>query len=347
MPIRLPLACVLAALLAGCYSLQAVRGELELLGARRPLAEVRADPATDARTAAALAVAVEARDLTRAALGTRGGSYASFVRLPREWPVWTLVVAPELAVEPRRQCFVFVGCLDYRGFFRETDALAASDLARARGDDAYLAPVPAFSTLGWFDDPVLWSMLRWDDATLAGMIAHELAHESLYTADDTAFDEAYAEVVGAAIVGRMFAAPERAAALARWRAQQDTALRRNALLLAARGDLAALYAEPIGDAAKRTAKRERLARLGAELGAIDPRWATEAWDNARLALTATYAALKPGFEALLAEEGGDLARFKARVTDLAKRPPVERRAALAAAADAAQREPWLSGERAE
>jgi len=348
MPIRFPVVLLVAsAALAGCYTLQAVRGELELLGARRSLAEVRADPTTDARTAAALGIAVEARDLTRAALGTRGGSYASFVSLPRQWPVWSLVVAPELAVAPRRQCFVFVGCLDYRGYFREADARAAFDAARARGDDAFLAPVPAFSTLGWFDDPVLWSMLRWDDATLAGMIAHELAHESLYTGDDTAFDEAYAETVGDEIVRRMFATAERAKALARWRAQQVAAARRTALLLAARRDLAALYAQPIADEAKRNSKLERLTQLSAELGAIDPRWANDAWDNARLALTATYAELKPGFEALLAEEGGELARFSARAKDLAKQPPADRRAALVAAADAAQLGPWLSGERPE
>jgi predicted aminopeptidase len=338
---------VASAVLAGCYPLQAVRGQLELLGARRPLAEVSADPTTAPRTVTSLAIAAEARDLTRAALGTHGGSYASFVELPREWPVWNLTVAPELAVEPRRQCFAFIGCLAYRGFFREADARAALEAARARGDDAFLAPVPAYSTLGWFDDPLLWSMLRWDDATLAAMVAHEIAHESLYTGDDTSFDEAYAETVGAAVVRRMFATPARAAALAGWQAQQRRAARRTALLLAARRDLAALYDAGLTDEAKRSGKRQRLAELSAALGAVDPRWATEAWDNARLASTATYAELVPGFDALLAEEGDDLARFRARAAALAEQEPVRRRAALAAAARSAQAASRSSAERPE
>lgn len=340
------LALAAGATLGGCYTLQAVRGQLEVLGARRPLEEVRADPATDARTARALAVAAEARDHARAALGLDSGSYRSFVRLPREWPVWNLVVAPELSGEPRRQCFVLIGCLAYRGFFAEADARAAAAAARARGDDAFVAPVPAYSTLGWFDDPVLWSMLRWDEATLAGMIAHELAHEALYLGDDTAFDEAFAEVVGDAVVRRMFAAPDRAAALAAWEAQRERGARRTALLLAARHDLAALYSRAIPDDAKRAAKAERLARLRQDLGALDPAWRDERWDNARLALTATYAELVPGFEALLAAEGGDLARFRARAAALAKEGPEARRAALLAAARAASGAAGQSASRA-
>lgn len=333
--IRLALLLLTGLALGGCYTLQAVQGQLEVLAARRPLAEVRADPATDARTAHALRIAAEARDLTHAALGTKSGSYRSFVRLSREWPVWNLVVAPEFDVAPRLQCFVLIGCLTYRGFFDEADARAAFERARARGDDAFLAPVPAYSTLGWFDDPIMWSMLRWDEATLAGMIAHELAHEALYTGDDTAFDEAFAEAVGNAVVRRMFAGPERAAALARWEARRYEGAAREALLLAARADLAALYAQPLDDAAKRAGKQSRLARLVTELGALDAGWAEAAWDNARLALTATYAELVPGFEALLAEEGGDLARFRARAAALAREPAAERRRVLLAKAAAA------------
>jgi predicted aminopeptidase len=342
LPATAPAAALVAAAslaLGGCYTLQAVRGQLEVLGARRPLAEVRADPATDARTAAALAVAEEARDLTRAALGLAGGSFRSFVELPREWPVWNLTVAPELGSAPRKQCFVLVGCLDYRGFFAEADARAAAAAARARGDDAFVAPVPAYSTLGWFDDPLMWSMLRWDEATLAGMVAHELAHEALYTGDDTAFDEAFARTVGDAVVRRMFATPARAAALARWEDRQRRADAREARLLAARRDLAAIYAAGLTDVAKRAGKRQRLAELAAELG-------EDGWDNARLALTATYAELTPGFAALLAEEGGDLARFRARAARLAREPPEARRASLLAAA-AGQAESRPSAERPE
>lgn len=332
--------------LGGCYTVQVARGQFEVLGARRPLEAVRADPRTDPRVAASLAIAAEARDLTRTALRLDSDSYQSFVELPREWPVWNLTVAPELGIAPRRHCFLLVGCLAYRGYFVEAEAQAAAAAARARGDDAYVAPVPAYSTLGWFDDPVLWSMLRWDDATLAGMIAHELAHETLYTGDDTAFDEAFAEVIGDAIVRRMFDTREREAALARWEAQRRRSAARTTLTLAARRDLAALYAGPFDDAAKRAGKRARLEQLQRELGALDPAWARERWDNARLALTAAYAELVPGFEALLAAELGDLGRFVARARSLAELPPAQRRSALEDAARWRQSSKRASGERA-
>lgn len=315
--------------LGGCYTLQAARGQVEVLAARRPIAKVLADPATDAATAEALAIAVEARDLARAGLGLRSRSYEGFVRLEREWLLWNVVVAPELELAPRPQCFVLVGCLAYRGFFAEDAARAAAERARARGDDAYIGPVPAYSTLGWFDDPVYWTMLRWDGPTLAAMVAHELAHEALYTGDDSGFDEAFAETVGDAVATRVFAAPDRAEALVRWRerrAREDAWTR---TVLAARGDLAAIYAGPLDPEAKRAAKRERLARLAAEVGGE--------WNNARLALIATYDSLKPGFAALLAEEGGDLARFLERARRLARLPPEARREALADALARAQR----------
>ena len=336
MRLRTVFGTALCLALAGCYTLQAVRGQWEVLGARRSLAAVRADPATDPRTAQSLAIAAEARDLTRAALGLRrSGSYSSFVRLPREWPVWNVIVAPEFAVEPRPQCFALIGCLAYRGFFAEADAHAWAERARARGDDVFVAPVPAYSTLGWFDDPVMWSMLRWDDATLAGFVAHELAHEALYTGDDTAFDEAFAETVAAAVVQRMFTTPERADLLTRWRRSRQVQAQSDALRLAARGELAVLYASTADVATLRTGKRVRLERLTQELSALASGLGSQRWDNARLALTATYAELVPGFTGLLAEADGDLGRFRTRVAELAHQPPEVRRAALAAAAQRA------------
>jgi len=329
------------ALLSGCYTLQAVRGQLEVLAARRPLAEVLADPATDADTGAKLALSAEVRDAARKALGLDPrGSFRSFVRLPRAWPVWTVVVAPELSVAPRRQCFLVVGCLDYRGFFDPADAARYAARARARGDEAFASGVPAYSTLGWFDDPVLWSMLRWDGPTLAEFIAHESAHEAVYRGDDGAFDEAFAEVVGAALVRRAFATPARAAALARWEVDRALGAAHDRALLVARAELAALYASGAAPATQRAAKQARFAALRAELTALArgagraelaERWAGAQYDNARLALAATYAELVPGFEALLEESGGDLGAFATRVRALARESAAARRAVLAAA----------------
>jgi predicted aminopeptidase len=341
---RRPLLVLCCCLVGGCATLgyygQAVWGQLGVLAARRPIDRVLADPDTPAETARKLEVARAARGFAQAELALpRTGSYRSYVALDRPYPVWSVIAAPELSVEPRVTCYLLVGCLAYRGYFdRAAAEREAARLAR-QGYDVDIGPVPAYSTLGWFDDPVFSSMLAWDDATLAEMIFHEHAHELVYTHDDTAFDEAFATLVGQEGVRRWLATRGDAAARERWAHRREIEREFVALLLAARADLAALYAGEADEAAKRAGKRARLERLrdeartlGARLGDTDmfAAWFARPVNNARLALVATYEDRVPAFEALLAQEGGELPRFYARVRALARMDADARAAALAA-----------------
>jgi predicted aminopeptidase len=187
-------------LLGGCASLRyyahVVHGQASLLLHRRPIAEVVRDPATDADLARRLRLAAQARQFASSHLGLpHNRSYTSYVDLHRPYVAWNVFATPPYSVDAVPQCFPIAGCVAYRGYFDQARAQARAAQLKAQGDDVWIGPVPAYSTLGWFADPIVSSMLRWDDDELAGTIFHELAHQKLYVKDDTAFNESFASFV--------------------------------------------------------------------------------------------------------------------------------------------------------
>lgn len=149
-----------AALLAACcepgYYAQAVRGHLELMRLSRPIAEVLTDPQLSANRRLGLTTIVQVRDFASQKLGLpENGSYRTFADLGRPYAVWNVVDAPEFSLEPRRWCFPVAGCVSYRGYFREQAGRDEAARLGAEGFDTDLYGVSAYSTLRWFDDPVL------------------------------------------------------------------------------------------------------------------------------------------------------------------------------------------------
>lgn len=346
MPIALPaprlLAPLLFALLGGCASLdyyaQLGRGQLELLAAREPVAELLADPAGDAELKHSLALAQAARDFASAELGLPDNrSYRLYADLGRPYVVWNVFATPELSLAPLTHCFPVAGCVAYRGYYRQGRARGAAALLQQRGLDTYVAGIEAYSTLGWFADPLLNTMLRWGDERLAAVIFHELAHQQLYIADDTAFNESFASFV------------ERQG-LQQWRATRGLApgdareesMRRQftELILASRERLQALYDGPGSERHKRSGKAAEFERLRAEYRALrDGPWRGDArydaWimaplNNAKLLPFGLYDHWVPAFAALFAEAGGDWARFYRRAAELGALAPAERERRLAA-----------------
>lgn len=190
----------MALVLAGCASLNyyshVARGQLSLLLHRRPIERVVSDPHTPNALAARLRLAREARQFASTALGLpKNRSYTTYVQLHREFVVWNVFATPRFSVDAIPQCFPIAGCVAYRGYFSKSRAEAAAEQLKAGGDDVWVGGVPAYSTLGWFADPILSSMLRWDDDELAATIFHELAHQLIYLKDDTAFNESFATFV--------------------------------------------------------------------------------------------------------------------------------------------------------
>jgi predicted aminopeptidase len=331
-------------LLNGCASLdyyaQVSRGQLDLLAARQPMAVLLAAPQTDPELKRRLALAQQARTFASAELGLPDNrSYRLYADLQRPYVVWNVFATPELSLQPLTHCFPIAGCVAYRGYYQQGRARGAAALLQAEGLDTYVVGIEAYSTLGWFADPILNTMLRWDDQRLAAVIFHELAHQQLYVQDDTAFNESFASFVEQQGLRQWRAARGLAADDA-----QEARMRRQftALILASRERLQALYDGPLDDAGKRAAKAAEFERLRAEYRTLraaqwggDARydaWINAPLNNARLLPFGLYDQWVPAFVALFEQAGGDWATFYQRAAELGELPLVERERALAALA---------------
>lgn len=179
----------------GYYS-HVAQGQSALVLHRRPVAAVLADPTVDPQLKARLALSQQARRFAIRQLGLPDNrSYTGYVALGRPYVVWNVFATPTYSVDAIRQCFPFAGCVPYRGYFAEAKANQRAQQLKAEGDDVWVGGVAAYSTLGWFSDPILSSMLRWDDDELASTIFHELAHQLIYVRNDSAFNESFASFV--------------------------------------------------------------------------------------------------------------------------------------------------------
>ena len=316
---------ILIILLAmGCadvgYYQQAVSGQWQLLSLRRPLAAVRDDPATPVALRERLVLAETIREFAVRELRLPdNGSYQSYVDLARPYVVRNVFAAPPLSLKPKTWCFPVAGCVGYRGYFDEAGAERTAAELRTAGYDVFIGNVPAYSTLGWFSDPLLNTFIGWQPGRLAELIFHELAHQRLYVAGDTAFNESFATFVGRLGARRFLA--EHADAGAREYYERLTRLRDEfqSLVMPTKTALATLYAGDLADDAKRREKALLLAELGARYEALKAgewqgfggfdRWFYEDLNNAKLASLQTYTRWVPAFQQLYEEQGEDLERF--------------------------------------
>jgi len=304
------------ALVAGCQSLayytQAINGHLKVLARARPVEEVMADPATPLELRQRLDTARRIRQFATKSLGLPdNGSYLSYAELDRSYVVWNVFAAPEFSVEPKKECFPFTGCVSYRGFYSEADARKHADKLRKEGYDVYLGGVPAYSTLGWSDDPLLSTFIKYPDAQLARLVFHELAHQVVYARDDTTFNESFAVAVEEEGVKRWLESEGRAGELAAFHASQQRKREAAERVTQVRERLAAVYKMNLPREAMLEHKRGEWERLRASYPTIP-----EEPNNAFLASIAVYTELVPAFEQLLGESR-NLEDFYRRVKKLA------------------------------
>ncbi len=348
-------ALLVLATVAGCstvgYYAQAARGHLALMNAARPVDDWLADPATVDPLRRKLQAAQTMRQFAARELALPdNASYTRYADLKRNAVVWNVFATPELSVELKTWCYLMFGCAGYRGYFDRDAAQRTADALRADGYDVNVSPVPAYSTLGWTNwlggDPLLNTFISWPDAELARLIFHELAHQVVYVKDDTVFNESFATAVERAGVQRWLAAHGDDA---QRRAYADYERRRAdfiALLVAHRAKLVDAFADDAPADVKRQRKRAVFDALQTAYRALrDGRWGgfagydrffAQGLNNAHLAAVGAYNDRVPAFEALLAQQGGDLGRFYAAVRLLADMPRAERDAALDALAAAAR-----------
>lgn len=316
------------------YYAQAVQGHVKILLMRRTIDQLLAEPTTPPTLQERLRLVLEIRDFASRELHLpENGSYRSYADIKRAAVVTNVIAAPEFSLQPLTWCFPVAGCVSYRGYY---DPLAAENFAASlheQGFETDLYGISAYSTLGWFDDPVLNTFIDWPEAALAGQIFHELAHQQLYVKDDSSFNEAFAEVVEGEGVKRWLArlgqtpATKATDSVARQQAFVD-------LLLQSRRELETLYASGKSVEIMRAEKkaifndlRQRYQQLRDKkwqgYNGFD-RWFERPVNNARLASIATYHDRKPPFLALLQRVDGDLVRFYQEVAELVRRPRAER-----------------------
>jgi predicted aminopeptidase len=321
--VRWILVTAAAALAAGCQSLdyytQAIGGHLKVLARARPVSDWLADPATPPELKQRLETARRIREFASKNLKLpENNSYLAYAELDRSYVVWNVFAAPEFSVEPKKECFPIAGCVSYRGFYSEDDAQRHAARLREGGYDVYVGGVPAYSTLGWFDDPLLSTFIRYSDAQLARLVFHELAHQLVYARGDTTFNESFAVSVEEEGVKRWLEAEKRTGELTAFRAAQVRKRELAERVSQARERLAAVYRMDLPRAAMLEHKRGEWDRLRAAYPALpaEP-------NNAFLASIAVYTELVPAFERLLAESAS-LEDFYRRVKELAAAQQPER-----------------------
>ncbi|MES2538747.1 MAG: aminopeptidase [Pseudomonadota bacterium] len=313
---RIALSGGLLALVSGCaqlgYYVQAMQGHYTMLSEARPIDEWLADPHVGDKLKGRLAQVKQIRGFAARELGLPdNGSYKSYADLKRPFVLWNIVATPELSMTPAQWCFPVAGCVNYRGYYSKREAQAFAAELRRGGHDVQVAGVTAYSTLGWFDDPVLSSFIQYPDGELARLVFHELAHQVAYAKDDTQFNESFAVAVEEAGVERWLARygdDKMRQTYAAYEGRKQDFL---ALLLKYRKQLEANYGRQVSDTEKRRNKKEIFQSLQDEYQLLKTtwggyagydRWFAEPLSNAHLASIATYHDLVPGFRALLAHE---------------------------------------------
>lgn len=329
---------LVAICLPGCSSISyyshLMNGHHALTEAEEDIEDILSENRYDAEIRARLAKALEIRRFASERLDLPDNdSYKTFVKLNRPFPVWNVVAAERFSVKARTWCFLVVGCINYRGYFNEQDAREKAKELATEGYDVSVSPVAAYSTLGWFDDPLLSSMLYKEEAHLAGIIFHELAHQKVYIDDDSAFNEAFATAVELEGVRRWLTAHQDSKGIENYRLYKQRQHEFNKLLQATREQLKQLYKTSQPPADKLSAKTRIIVQMKERYQDLKKGWqgysGYDKWmqrdiNNAHLALVATYHERVPAFLALLRQQDNDLQKFYLAAAKIGHLPEPER-----------------------
>jgi predicted aminopeptidase len=321
-----------------CQSLpyydQAINGHTEILRSREPISDLIEDADTPAGLRKKLIFIQTVRDFAEKQLHLPvNDHYLSYVELNRPYVVWNVFAAPEFSLKPKTWCFPIVGCVAYRGYFSEQDARRFGDALQQEGYDVFIGGAIAYSTLGWFDDPVLSTFLYLNAPETAALIFHELAHAILYIQDDTAFNEGFATAVEQEGLRRWQSSASDLKGYENWLLKGQRRQRFISLVSKYRAKLEDLYQGNLPLTEKRNQKAAVFNQMRSEfldlksdhnaLAAYDA-WFSHPLNNAQLISVSTYHDWVPAFRKILSESGGDLEEFYQRCRQLAKKDAAER-----------------------
>ena len=323
--------CLVLVGINGCsltYYAQAIGGQMRVLGQRESIDKLLRDADTDAELKERLRRVQEIRNFASDTLGLpENGGYRYYADLQRPFAVWNVFAAPEFSIEPVDSCFLIIGCVAYRGYFKEAGAQRYARRMAKKGNDVYVAGITAYSTLGRFNAPIFNTMIYWDDWQLAGVIFHELAHQWLYVKSDSKFSEAFATVVEEYAVTKWLRSRQSSNDIADYNDRHVSRAIFARITGAARASLKILYAADDSEEQKRQGKRRIFFELKEEFHQLSNEhpdfenfaaFFDQDLNNAHLVSVATYYDLLPDLRCLLHRAAADrLDVFLALATELA------------------------------
>jgi len=330
---HMPLFCLLAALLllpivGGCglqYYSQAIAGHFWIMGSRVPIEDELKKNHLDTDNQEKLNLVLEVRSFATTELGLpKNKSYTKYSEINRQYLGWNVYATPRFSVEPKTWCFPIAGCIVYRGYFSKGEALQFAEEMAKKDFDVFVEPFTGYSTLGWYDDPVLSCQLRLKPIQLAGLIIHELAHQEYYLPGDSRFSEAFAVTVERAGVLQWLKATKRddlvIEALRMWD-EEDAVVKR---MVEARNQLRDLYRSGSDPNTLEQKKKAVFQALKKDLHGISsvgitlPRTNGEdcGYNNASLVPVDTYYSIVPAFQSILNDVGGNLPEFYKKIREL-------------------------------
>lgn len=324
--------------ISGCgnltYYTQSMHGQWGVWRHTRDIQDILSDRSSSEELKRKLRTVLEIRDFASNELDLpENDSYRSYADIQRPYVVWNVFATPEFSVTPEKWCFLVAGCVNYRGYFSKSNARTFADSLKNKGLDVHVGGVTAYSTLGWFDDPVLNTIIKYPTPHLAGLIFHELAHQQVYVKGDTTFNESFATTVELEGTRRWLQKKSESSAYASYLEAKKHRQQFVNLVLRYREKLRVLYETNIDDEKKRDRKQETLRELKKEYTLLKSGWQQksryDAWfnqelNNAKLASFGTYYKLVPMFQQLLANANGDLPTFYKQVGILANTEKTER-----------------------
>ena len=317
--------------IGGCspiYIVKAGLAELRILRARQDIVEILGDPSIDSATRGKLSFVLEARRFATNELGIEvGDAYRTFAQLDQDTLALVVSAAHKDRLESKTWWFPIIGRVPYKGFFSLDDAQDEEDKLKQEGFDTYLRPTAAFSTLGWFSDPILSTVLRADDVEVVETVLHELSHQYLFIPGQVTFNESFATFVGRVGAAQFFCTrdgggPDTSKCLraqARWRDYQRFSVFVDSMMV----ELEGIYGDLELSHDDKVSRREviftqALTRFDNEIAptfeSVTFRGFREtSLNNATLLSRIRYYHRLPDFARMLEERGGDLAGLLAEL----------------------------------
>jgi predicted aminopeptidase len=341
----------LALFVTGCgtcrYYTQAVRGQCQMWSRQHSIESLLKAADTPEPLKQRLRLVLDIREFAEKELHLpANGHYLRYADLGRRFAVWNVYAASEFSLTPKSWWYPVVGRLEYRGYFSEPEARRYATKLEKRGFDVFVGGVTAYSTLGWFHDPVLNTFIHDDDTDLAELLFHELAHQRLFVAGDTDFNEAFATAAAEEGLRRWMEARRDPAAIEKYQAGYRRTEQFVRLVSDTRDRLKAIYEngevvrrehQAESNDGKRRAKQRALEELRQKYAELKAKWGgqkdydewfKQSLNNAQFNTVDTYYHLVPAFRRLLRDHGNNLENFYRAATALGKLKEVDRQARL-------------------